>query len=138
MASLSQFADRVKRNIEAKIRTLKAMDGVRLSVGIDPAARYPNGKKVTEVAELVEFGTRYMPPRPFMRTAKIENEASWRGKLRRAVAKSAKTGQPLESLLEQLAEEMKSDVQESIMGFGAYRTGRLHDSVVASVTTGVG
>lgn len=136
--NLQQFEDRVKRDIEAKIRTARAMDGIRLSVGIDPDARYPDGKSVAEVAELVEYGTRYMPPRPFMRVAKIENEAAWRGRLRRAVDRSLKTGQPIDHLLESLAMEMKSDVQESIMGFGAYRTGRLHDSVVASVEKGVG
>lgn len=135
---LQQFEDLVKRDIEAKIRTARAMDGIRLSVGIDPDARYPDGKSVAEVAELVEYGTRYMPPRPFMRVAKIENDAAWRGRLRRAVDRSLKTGQPIDHLLESLAQEMKSDVQESIMGFGAYRTGRLHDSVVASVEKGVG
>ena len=134
--NISQFAERVKRDIEAKIRTLKAMDGITLSVGIDPTAKYPDGKSVAEVADFVEYGTRYMPPRPFMRAAKEERGAAWRGMLRRAVEKSVKTGQPLEPLLEPIAEKMKSDVQESIMGFAAYRTGRLHDSVVAKVTTG--
>ena len=134
---LQQFAERVKRDIESKIRTARAMNGIRLSVGINPAAHYPNGKSVAEVAELVEYGTRRMPPRPFMRVAKAENEAAWRGRLRRAVDKSLKTGQPLDSLLEPIAQKMKEDVQESIMNFGAYDTGRLHNSVIASVTKGV-
>ena len=114
------------------------MDGVTLAVGIDPSAKYPDGKSVAEVADFVEYGTRYMPPRPFMRNAKMENEASWRGLLRRAVARSIKDETPLEPLLEPIAERMKSDVQESIMAEGAYRTGRLHDSVIASVGTGTG
>lgn len=135
---LQQFAERVKRDIEAKIRTLKAMDGITLSVGIDPTAKYPDGKSVAEVADFVEYGTRNMPPRPFMRNVKTEYSAAWRGMLRRAVEKSAKTGQRLEPLLEPIAQKMKSDVQESIMAEGAYRTGRLHDSVVASVGTGTG
>ena len=136
--TLQQFAERVKRDIEAKIRTLKAMDGITLSVGIDPTAKYPDGKSVAEVADFVEYGTRYMPPRPFMRNAKSENAAAWRGRLRRAVERSLKTGEPIEPLLETVAQKMKSDVQESIMAEGAYRPCRLHDSVVASVTTGAG
>ena len=136
--SISEFADRVRRAVDAKIRTAKAMDGIRLTVGIDPSAHYPNGKPVAEVAELVEYGTRSMPPRPFMRVAKSENEAAWRGRMRRAVVKSFKTDLPLDHLLDSVADKMKEDVKESIMSFGAYRTGRLHDSVVASVEKGVG
>ena len=136
--SLQQFAERMKREVEAKIRTLKAMDGITLSVGIDPSAKYPDGKSVAEVAYLVEYGTRYMPPRPFMRNAKAENAAAWRGRLRRAVERSLKTGEPIAALLDPIAQKMKSDVQESIMAEGAYRTGRLHDSVIASVGTGTG
>lgn len=136
--NLEQFADNMRKSVMAKIRTLKAMDGITIAVGIDPSAKYPDGKSVAEVAELVEYGTRYMPPRPFMRNAKAEKEASWRGMLRRAVARSVKDGTPIGTLLVPIAERMKSDVQESVMAEGAYRTGRLHDSVIASVGTGTG
>ena len=136
--SFQQFVDRVQRDIKVKIRTAKALNGIRLSVGIDPKAHYPNGKSVAEVAELVEYGSRMMPPRPFLRNAKAEMEDTWRGRLRRAIEKVLKTGEPIDPLLDRVAAKMKLDVEESIMAYGAYDTGRLHNSVVTSVEKGVG
>ena len=132
-AQFDRVAREIKKRVEKVISRMKRMDGMSVSVGIDPAARYPNGKPVTEVAELVEYGTRYMEPRPFMRTAKEENYESWRGILRRGIAKAAKTGESPVGEFQRAADKMKSDVQESIMDYAAYRTGRLYNSVIARV-----
>ena len=131
--TFESVARSIQKRVETVISRMKRMDGTSVSVGIDPAAKYPNGKPVTEVAEYIEYGTRYMAPRPFMRTAKDEKYESWRGILRRGFLKAAKTGEsPMPDMI-RAAEKMKADVKQSILDYGAYRTGRLHGSVIARV-----
>lgn len=48
-----------------------------LKVGFFASAKYPSGEAVSDVAAYNEFGTSAIPPRPFMRNAKSENDKKW-------------------------------------------------------------
>ena len=134
--TFQQAAERLERKVQAVISRMKRLDGQSVGVGIAPGARYPDGKPVAEVADFIEHGTRFMPPRPFMRTAKARNYESWRGILRRGALKAVQTGEsPLPSMI-RAAQKMKADVQKSIVDYGAVRTGRLRDSVTGFVNGG--
>lgn len=49
-------------------RNLSKLDGLQIKVGVlRNAGNYPDGTKVVDVAAWNEFGTRHIPPRPFIR-----------------------------------------------------------------------
>lgn len=69
----------------AKFLTTVAKQKARVDVGFFPDATYPDGTKVAEIAIYQEFGTKHIPPRPFMNSTFEDNRKRWRDLLAKAV-----------------------------------------------------
>ncbi|MGL4898009.1 MAG: HK97-gp10 family putative phage morphogenesis protein [Cetobacterium sp.] len=68
-------------NLKDKInKQIKVSGGVH--IGFNPNSIYPNGTPVELVALFLEFGTKNMPPRPFMRNTIRKNKKKWSNLLR--------------------------------------------------------
>lgn len=74
------------------------------------------GAKVTQVAEWQEFGTKNIPPRPFMRPTIADNQMKWLGIVNRMLHKEFQSGKP--SILppfKKIAKVMQRDLQKAIL-----------------------
>lgn len=136
-SSFAELSKKIKaRALDIKKR-VEALDGQRVVVGIPGDAEYPNGKKVAEVAELVTYGIRddgspsLAGPRRFMYVAGEDNKKKWYRMLQDGVRKSLRGGgtPDLKPVLKEVGEEMKSDIQKTMLDMGIYRTGRMYDSI---------
>lgn len=85
-------------------------NGGLLRVGIINSATYPDGKSVAQVAFDNEFGTKKIPPRPFMRSTIAEKKAEW-------IAMVAPLVQQVgaEKAMLQLGEVIKGDIVFTIL-----------------------
>lgn len=81
-----------------------------LKVGFFASAKYPNGEAVSDVAAYNEFGTSKIPPRPFMRNAKSENDAKWVESL----AKNIEASKSADLAFGRLGELVRNDIITSI------------------------
>lgn len=101
--------------LEAKLAELaeKIGDGKTLRVGFLEGATYPDGQSVPMVAAANEFGDPAMnrPPRPFFRNMIADKSPEWP----QDIAKIAEaTGYDAETMLGQMGEHIKSQLQGSI------------------------
>jgi len=66
---------------EAKqlMQQINALDGLRVSVGWFPSAKYPDGTPVAQAMAVSEFGfpPLNIPPRSFMRTTAAAQSGTW-------------------------------------------------------------
>ena len=103
------------------IRMRAALAGVRmrfpqnatLNVGWDNRAKYPDGTYVADVARWQEFGTKRIPPRPFIRVAIAENGDEWVNLVWRGMRDSSL---PIDAILERVGLVMAADIQKAIRG----------------------
>lgn len=84
-----------------------------LKVGFFESARYDTGIPVAQVAQFQEFGTRKIPPRPFMRGAIHENKDKWVDFL----ASQTKSFNDLDLALGRTGELVRNDIIKSIDNF---------------------
>lgn len=90
------------KNLEQKIqKQIRIAGGV--NVNIDKSAIYDDGTPVELIALYLEFGTKNMPARPFMRSAIKKNKKSWADLL----AKSRD--------FDTVGKKMVEDIKESIL-----------------------
>lgn len=77
----------IKTKIKNKINTrsqkkIKDLDkNIKLKVGFWSSTTYPDGAKVSHIAQYMEFGTNKIPARPFFRNAIKHNKRKWRERL---------------------------------------------------------
>lgn len=82
-----------------------------VNVGFLEGKTYPDGTPVAQVAYWNEFGTKSMPPRPFMRQAIAANKTEWAAKLGGALTH---TGGDVKAALTIMGQVMEGDVKEKI------------------------
>lgn len=98
--------------IERGFDTAKSVD-----VGWNSNNMHPEAKTYTAtVAAWQEFGTKFIPARPFMAPARLENETKWS----KEVAKEMSAcGYNAEIALAGVGEVVKKDIQKAIMSVNA-------------------
>ena len=104
--SLKNF--KFQKALETKIQGL--FENRSLKVGFFASAKYPNGEAVSDVAAYNEFGTSAIPPRPFIRNAKSENEKKWANFLARDLNSSGNA----DLAFSRLGELVRNDIIVSI------------------------
>lgn len=96
-----------------KLEKMKKMkDRTILSVGFFPKSKYENGTYVASVAYWNEYGTKRIPPRPFFRTAILENKGKWKDHFYNSVSKIG-----LQGGIKSLGELVIKDVKQSILSW---------------------
>lgn len=102
-----------KKNV---IKNLKKLRNYKLTVGWFDAT-YEDGTPVEQVAMIQEFGApeKNIPPRPFMRTAKMEHEKEWKDQLAKAMKKVHTGRVNQEEALEELGDTIVKDIKQAIM-----------------------
>lgn len=88
---------------------------------------------VIDVARFVEFGTRKMRERPFMRAAFESNKSKYRKMIRKAVVQ-ALHGKKLMAFLDGLGREMSNDIKQFERSL--VRSKRMHKSISYEVIKG--
>lgn len=136
----NSFADFSKKLI-ARAKDIKerveSMRGKRVVVGIPPSAKYPNGKSVAKVADCITYGVHEdgrpmrAGPRRFMTVAAEENKGKWSRMLQEGVRDALRRQKRpnLRTVLLEVGERMKSDIQKTMLDMEVYDTGRMHDSI---------
>ena len=72
----------------AIITQLKALGGAEISVGVlRNAGKEKDGTDLVDVAVYNEYGTRHIPPRPFLRIATDEHGGEWQDLAEKCVGK---------------------------------------------------
>ncbi len=112
---MAGFKCQRKKNKDA-IKNLKKLKNYKLTVGWFDAT-YENGTPVEQVAMIHEFGApeRNIPPRPFMRPAKMEHEQEWKDQLAKAMKKVHTGRVNQEDALEELGDTIVKDIKQAIM-----------------------
>lgn len=89
---------------------------LRVGVGADPETEpdYPDGTKVADVARWNEFGTKNIPPRPFMRQTIDQHVTKWTNDLKSNVLANPANAK---AVLQDLGDAMVEDVQDTIIAF---------------------
>ena len=101
-----------------------------LAVGIPEDEEYPKGKKVSEVAMILEFGTEKIAPRAFLRGTVDERKGKWIEDTGRRLKKVARgKGGSARTVMKVLGAEVKADIQERT----PVKTGKLRDSFTVKV-----
>lgn len=75
--------DKLQRVLKDLAKKVKR--GGAVEVGVFEDATYPDGTSVAQVAQWNEFGTKSMPPRPFMRQTINDKQGSWGNDLGKAL-----------------------------------------------------
>lgn len=84
-----------------------------------PKAGKKTGESIAKVARWNEFGTRQgIPQRPFLRTAIQNNERKWHELLKTLIQRAMDENKSLTPALKLFGEEVKKDIQESILDGG--------------------
>lgn len=89
----------------------KELANKKLRVGWFPSSKYPDGTYVAQVSLWNEFGTKSMPPRPFIRPT-IANEKSTYAKYANKLVK--RRGVSADDVLSDIGNLMKTDIQKTI------------------------
>lgn len=137
LSSLLEFSKKLKDRAQDIKKRVESMRGASVVVGIPSNARYPNGKRVAEVAERIEYGVMEngapmrAGPRPFMRVTVDNNKDKWNRMLQDGVRESWKvSGTPdVRSVMMKVGEQMQQDIQRTMEEMGLSETGKMHDSV---------
>ena len=140
ISTSSSFADFSKKLI-ARAQDIKerveSMRGKKVVVGIPASAKYPNGKSVAAVADLISEGVlengapSSKPPRPFIRIAVDENKQKWSRKLQEGIRNALRREKRpnLRPILIEVGEEMQKDIRKVMLDLGVWDTGRMHSSI---------
>ena len=135
--SAADFGKKLRTRIEELKDRVNSMRGKRVIVGIPQSARYPNGKSVAEVANLIADGVldngapSSKPPRPFIRIATEENRLRWNRIMQDGIREALRAQQKpnLRPLMIKVGERMQHDIKETMMELDVYDTGRMHNSI---------
>lgn len=135
--SVAELTKKLKaraKDIRDRVESLK---GVKVVVGIPKDAKYPNGKSVAEVAQLVSYGINEngspmeAGPRRFLTVAAEENQSKWsrilQDGVRTALRKEKKP--KLSPMMMKLGERMQEDIRKTMREMDIYDTGRMVDSI---------
>ena len=140
ISTSSSFADFSKKLI-ARAQDIKerveSMRGKKVVVGIPASAKYPNGKSVAAVADLISEGVlengapSSKPPRPFIRIAVDENKQKWSRKLQDGIRNALRREKRpnLRPLLIEVGEEIQKDIKKVMVDLDVWDTGRMHNSI---------
>lgn len=135
--SFADLSGRIRARAEEMKRKVEALDGKKVVVGIPADAKYPNGKSVAEVAELVSYGIRddgspaNKGPRRFMTVAQEENGEKWNRMLKEGVRQALRAGgrTNLKPVLERVGDVMRDDIKKTMQEMGILKTGKMMDSI---------
>ena len=105
-----------RKSKKVVMKNLKKLKNYKLTIGWFDA-KYEDGTPVEQVAMIQEFGApeRNIPPRPFMRPAKMEHEQEWKEQLAKAMKKVHTGRVNQEEALEELGETIVKDIKQAIM-----------------------
>ncbi len=100
---------------------LKRLADIKMGVkaGVLAGATTTDGKPVAQYAAFNEYGTKNIPPRPFLRQTSKDKMTSWQQILAHAVTGKAENMQAWTRALTLTGEAMKANIKESIQG-GAF------------------
>jgi hypothetical protein len=104
------------KKLEKKLKEIgeRVENGTFVKVGFLEDATYPDGTNVAQVAFWLNFGTKFMPPRPFFNQFIAENKGEWGKKLAR-VLEAANYDTTL--ALARMGYGMKGQLQDKIIAF---------------------
>lgn len=105
-----------KSNSKKVLKNLKNIQNATLQVGWFDA-KYEDGTPVSLVAMVQEFGApeKNIPPRPFMRPAKMEHAQEWKDQFAKAAKNLHKGRKTQEDILNELGDQIISDIRQAIM-----------------------
>lgn len=90
-----------------------------VNVGWFEDQKYAGDLPIAQVAVWNEFGTKAgIPARPFMRTARMNNEKKWIETLKTLVQRALDEDKPIDTALKKFGEIVKGDIQETIISGG--------------------
>lgn len=97
-------------------KNLKKIENASLQVGWFDA-KYEDGTPVSLVAMVQEFGApeKNIPPRPFLRPAKMEHAQEWKDQFEKSAKNLHKGRKTEEDVLNELGDKIISDIRQSIM-----------------------
>lgn len=106
----------MKINIKIDPRLNKYMNirDARASVGWYEDTRYDDNTKVGVVAEIQEYGAGKIPPRPFMRPARMKNEEKWQRIAKQEIKRCLDNKQPLSQAFGKVAMVAQGDIVQAI------------------------
>lgn len=104
---------KVKNSVKLADKVKDLLDEKTLKVGFFESAKYDTGIPVAQVAQYQEFGTRKIPPRPFLRGSIHENKDKWV----KYLANQVEGAKNLDLALARLGEVMRNDIIKSIDNF---------------------
>lgn len=94
-----------------KIAYYKKLGSWTVKAGWDTRTKNRKGQFPCVYMKANEYGTRNIPPRPFMRVTSRKNHPTWQRMLRKGMEASV----PMTVLTNQVGSRMRSDIQESII-----------------------
>lgn len=97
-------------------RNIKNIKNATLNVGWFDA-KYEDGTPVSLVAMVQEFGSpeKNIPPRPFLRPAKMEHAQEWKDQFEKSIKDVHKGRKTQEDALNELGDQIISDIRQAIM-----------------------
>lgn len=103
------------RKVDALVKAMSGKASVKVGLPAGEANPYPDGTSVISVGVWNEFGTEFIPPRPFLRTGIEEGKGGYR-KLNRANLKAMQHGEKTaEQAMGELGLLAQGDVQAMIV-----------------------
>ena len=106
----------IRKSNKDVIKNLKKLKNYKLTVGWFDA-QYEDGTPVQQVAMIQEFGSpeKGIPPRPFMRVAKMEHAKDWKEQMAKSMRGVHKGRKTEEQALDDLGDTIVKDVRQAIM-----------------------
>ena len=106
----------IRKSNKDVIKNLKKLKNYKLTVGWFDS-KYENGTPVQQVAMIQEFGSpeKNIPPRPFMRVAKMEHEKEWKEQMAKSMKGVHKGRKTEKQALDELGETVVKDIRQAIM-----------------------
>lgn len=111
-----EFRCHRKGSSKEVFRNLRKIENANLQIGWFDA-KYEDGTPVVQVAMIQEFGApeKNIPPRPFMRPAKMEHAQDWKSQFEKAAKNLHKGRVKEEDILNDLGDTIISDIRKAIM-----------------------
>lgn len=134
LADCEAACSAIRKRLTEIVNRAMSCDGVKVTVGIDPNATYPNGKRVSEVASFIFNGTRRMPPRPFLKQAMESSKSEIAKKMRRAIVGVMTKKEDIEDSSREIGETLMERARETMLEEGVFKTGKMLESLVVNVT----
>lgn len=110
------FNCRRKSKSKDVFKRLKNIHNATLQVGWFEA-KYEDGTPVSTVAMVQEFGApeKNIPPRPFMRPAKMEHAQEWKEQFQKGAKDIHKGRKTEEEVIDELGDRIIADIRSAIM-----------------------